>query len=54
MGDLSLRDSASIQLCIRPTLLGQREMLLHTAYHGRVRVVCTKFLMQDGYGFESS
>jgi hypothetical protein len=38
---------------IYPTLLGQCERLPHTACHGRIRVVCIRFLLQDIHQFES-
>jgi hypothetical protein len=39
---------------IRLTLLGQCEMLLHTACHKRLCVMCIRFLLHDVHQFESS
>jgi hypothetical protein len=39
---------------IRPTLLGQHKMLMCTACHERIRVMCIRFHLQDIHRFESS
>jgi hypothetical protein len=49
MGDLFLRSSKS-----HPTMLGQREMLSHTACDEHVYVMCVRFLLHDVHRFESS
>jgi hypothetical protein len=48
VGDLFLGSSR-----IHPTMLGQQKSLSCTTYHGHIRVVCIKFLMQDVHRFVS-
>jgi hypothetical protein len=36
------------------TMLGQRERLLRTTYHGHIHVMCIMFLMQDVHRLKSS